>query len=257
MGERKEGMQRLLQQCASKYQDQGILKLPIDVSDRGNNSGKCLTMCYDREQHPSSRRFSGPDFNFHGWPSANIPSFTGEVDRIRTASATPPRIPKAGWLGNIYSPLSDVPEHRTRPLLKQIGDAHPDLLDVVHIPGSEIGPRHPQYKGLPQLTEYKYLIDIGGNGWSGRLKFLLYTQRPLLVVERRYVDYFFEDLVPWKHYIPVSGDLGNLLERIEWAENHPRQCSAIADAALAFAESEFTHDRLMERIYGVYKELKN
>jgi hypothetical protein len=78
--------------------------------------------------------FCGPDWDFYHWPSASIESFVTTRDNIIAASAKPPTISKIGWHGNIYSPLKDVPEHTTRPLLKELGGGSKILcFDIVHV----------------------------------------------------------------------------------------------------------------------------
>ena len=172
-------------------------------------------------------------------------------------STKPPTIDKAAWFGNIYSPLQDVIEYRTRPLLKQIGDKHPELLDIVNISPNNglVNTTISNYVSLPELTKYKYLIDIGGNGFSGRLKFLLFSKRPILLIDRHYVDYFYEDLITYTHYIPVKMDLSDLLDQIDWMKTNHEKTLRIAQNAFDFAIHTFTTDKILEKIYWVYTNI--
>ena len=111
------------------------------------------------------------------------------------------------------------------------------------------------YISLPDLTKYKYLLDIGGNGYSGRLKYLLYSKRPILLIDRNYVEYFHDDLKPYEHYIPVKMDLSDLLDQVEWMKQNPDKCKEIAQNAYNFAIENFTKEKLIDRIYEVYKNL--
>jgi hypothetical protein len=174
------------------------------------------------------------------------------------ASISNPEVDKVGWIGNIYSPLPDVIEFHTRPVLKKIGDANPDLLETFHVraPNYLIDDTLPHYLSLPNLVKkYKYLIDIGGNGYSGRLKFLLFSKRPLLIVERNYIEYFHNELIPYVHFIPVKMDLSDLLEQIQWMKNNEKKCNEIANNALDFAVNNFTEDKLLERVNFVYRNI--
>ena len=105
------------------------------------------------------------------------------------------------------------------------------------------------------MTKYKYLLDIGGNGYSGRLKYLLYSKRPILLIDRNYVEYFHDDLKPYEHYIPVEMDLSDLLDQVEWMKQNPDKCKEIAQNAYNFAIENFTKEKLIDRIYEVYKNL--
>jgi hypothetical protein len=153
---------------------------------------------------------------------------------------------KVCWRGNLYSAAQDVPESHTRPLMKTLSEENPDLLDVVHIGGHEI-----KTKGtsLPELvSNYKYVLDIGGNGYSGRLPYLLFSNRPLLFVERDHVQYFVKDLEPYVHYVPVKRDLSDLIHQIQWMKNNEEKCKQIARNAQDFAETNFTREKILERV---------
>ncbi len=258
--ERRNALFHFFNECSKKHKNENILYMPFNTNDRGNENPnvKEYSMCYNKTT-PVLKLFCGPDCFFYNWPSANIESFEKTKQSIITKSNDIPTINKVGWYGNIYSPLSDVPEHSTRPLLYNMGKEHPDLLDIVHVSpvGHNINENVPQYLSLPDLTKYKYLIDIGGNGWSGRLKWLLFTKRPLLLVDRIYIEYFYNDLIPYVHYIPVNMNLSNLIEQVQWAINNPEKSNQIALNAFNYALENFTEEKFIERVYYVYNNLQN
>jgi hypothetical protein len=151
----------------------------------------------------------------------------------------------------------DVIEYKTRPLLKKIGDENPELFDIIHIQPIRglINNNIQNYLSLPDLIKYRYLIDIGGNGYSGRLKFLLFSKRPLLIVERNYIEYFQDELVPFEHYIPVKMDLSDLIEKVYWIKNNPIKSFEIANNAFNYACNNFTDDKLIDKVHEVYNNL--
>jgi Glycosyl transferase family 90 len=246
--EREEGLLRLF----------SVSETPVrfNVHDRGS-SLKEYSMCYDKRK-PELKKWCGPDWVFTHWPSANISSFRETVAEIERKSRLPPILQKVGWYGNVRSPLSDVPEHTTRPLLKKIGDAHPLQFDIFHVAplNGVIDEKVTNYLTIPDLTQYAFLLDIGGNGYSGRLKFLLYTKRPLLIVERNYVEYFHDDLIPYEHYVPVKEGLSDLLEKVTWMQQNYETCLEMAGNAYAFAKRTFTEENLAKRIKEVCLELR-
>lgn len=78
---------------------------------------------------------------------------------------------------------------------------------------------------------YRFLIDIGGNGYSGRLKLLLFSRHPLLIVDRDYIEFFHSSLVPYVHYVPVKMDLSDLLEKARWIrDNYEKRLEIAANA---------------------------
>jgi hypothetical protein len=229
------------------------------IEDRGNEdvNRKIYSMCYNKNI-PELEKYCGPDWTFYNWPSASIQSFFETINEMIKKSNEEYVIDKVGWFGNIYSPLPSVPEHKTRPLLKKIGDENPDLFEIVNIEPVNrlISSQISNYLSVPDLTKYRYLIDIGGNGYSGRLKYLLFSKRPLLIVDRDYIEYFHKDLIPFFHYIPVKQDLSDLLDQVKWMKEHPNECKEIALNAFEFATSNFSTDQLIKRIHYVYNNLK-
>ena len=259
MGERHQSIVHFLSECAKKYEDESIKCITFDCSDRGNEdeNRREYSMCYNK-QKPILKEYCGIDWTFHHWPSAGIQSFEALTKKIMELSDTLPTIDKVGWRGNIHSALNDVVEHETRPLLKQIGDKHPELFDIVHVHprNGTIGKHLAEYMPIEGLLAYRYLIDIGGNGYSGRLKYLLFSKRPILLVDRDYVEYFHDLLIPYVHFIPVEKNLEDLLEKVQWMIEHGNECAQIALNAYNFAVTNFTSEKLLERVHDVCTRLR-
>jgi hypothetical protein len=66
------------------------------------------------------------------------------------------------------------------------------------------------------FSNYRAILDIDGNAWSSRFGKLLCTNSIVVKVEPDFVDYFYNYLEPWKHYIPVRHDLSDLMDKVEW-----------------------------------------
>lgn len=104
-----------------------------------------------------------------------------------------------------------------------------------------------------EMAGYKYQIDLGGNGgtsWEGTIEKL---SMPGLLFHHETIakDWFYDDLIPWKHYVPVRTDLSDLREKYEWAEANPDKAREIAQQATAFVHSLFEKPSL-ERMYETY-----
>lgn len=224
------------------FSDAGIdTDTKFNSSDRGSDN--VYNFSYDK---PHLENTCGPDWTFVSWPSAGIDSFEETTRRIMDEGEHEPSVNKVGWYGNLYSAAQDVPESRTRPLLKKIADENPDLLDVIHVAGNEIRTNGVSLEEL--VKKYKYVLDIGGNGYSGRLSYLLFSNRPLLFVERDHVQYFVKDLEPYVHYVPVKRDLSDLIDQIKWIKNNEAKCKEIARNAQDFAKENFEYEKILERV---------
>ena len=75
------------------------------------------------------------------------------------------------------------------------------------------------YMGSEKTAQYKYQIELGGAGgttWNGTISKLAIPGL-LFHHETPMKDWFFDDLKPWVHYIPIEWDLSDLREKFEWA----------------------------------------
>lgn len=241
----------LLQRASEKFGDPKIPTMRINVDDEGTTHTRLLeyTVGYDSElasKFPYIKDLTGPGHTAHIWPEANVTDFQTKIKEITALADTPPTINKVGWYGNVFTAVTTTPEKFTRSLMKQIGDSRPDVFDIVH---TQVGKQ--EFLPIEKMTRYSYLIDIGGQGYSGRLKYLMFTKRPILYVERRYREWFNDEMVPWVHYVPVAPDLGDLLAKAQWLFDNLEKAREIAQAAFEFAMNYFIEDRLFERIQQV------
>ncbi len=88
---------------------------------------------------------------------------------------------------------------------------------------------------------FKYIMDVDGmvNAWSG-LYWKLLSNSVVLKHKTHWYQWYYKDLVPWKHYIPMDHfeDLGKVWE---WCLQNDKQCREIAEHATQFA-SKLTYE---------------
>ena len=110
-----------------------------------------------------------------------------------------------------------------------------------------------QYMGEDEQIKYKYHIDLGGGGgttWTGTFR-KLGMPGVLFHHETKMKDWFYDEIKPWVHYIPIEWDLGDLRQKYEWAEANPEECQAISQRATDF----FLDFRRRENIQDLYHRL--
>lgn len=56
-----------------------------------------------------------------------------------------------------------------------------------------------------------------------RLPYLLAGDSVVLKQDSAYYEHFYNELRAWEHYIPIRADLGDLLEKIQWAREHDEE----------------------------------
>lgn len=87
------------------------------------------------------------------------------------------------------------------------------------------------------ILQYKYMINVDGTVAAYRFPFLLAGNSVVFKQDSKYKEHFYDDLVPWEHYIPVKRDLSDLVERIQWAKENDETVRQIAMAGQRFAQS--------------------
>jgi hypothetical protein len=179
-----------------------------------------------------------PDFLFWGWPEVGLSDYEFIVEQMIQAGNQPFEDERLFWIGN---PLTNSSRMR----FLELAAANPQLihgLSVKWLPPSPSSQKNHlmttesnNYVSLPSHCRYRYLIDLKARGYSARLKLLLFSGRPLFVQLREWNEYFFEQLIPYEHYIPVHEDLSDLIDQISWAVANEHKVMRIADQARAFA----------------------
>jgi hypothetical protein len=83
---------------------------------------------------------------------------------------------------------------------------------------------------------YKYHLLIDGNassfsasGWK------FFTNSVIFKPDSLWIQWYYQDLKPWIHYIPVKTDLGDLVQQIRWAQANDLRAKTIARNAREFA----------------------
>jgi Glycosyl transferase family 90 len=84
----------------------------------------------------------------------------------------------------------------------------------------------------------KFAIDIDGNtnAWSNFFTRLLMGCCVLKVASAAgYRQWYYGDIEPWIHYVPVKADLSDICERIAWCRSNHAGARRIAAAGQEFA----------------------
>lgn len=144
--------------------------------------------------------------------------------------------------------------------LVKLSRAHPETIDAAFTnffffkhDESLYGPLV-KHVSFFDFFKYKYQINIDGTVAAYRLPYLLAGDGVVLKQDSGYYEHFYDQLRPWEHYIPVRADLGDLLEKIQWARDHDDEARKIALTGQQFARTHLMGDSIFCYHYQLFKK---
>ncbi|KAM0753121.1 hypothetical protein T439DRAFT_286761 [Meredithblackwellia eburnea MCA 4105] len=87
--------------------------------------------------------------------------------------------------------------------------------------------------GLEESNTYKYLMDVDGNGWSGRFHRLMST-RSVVFKSTVFPEWYQDRVQPWVHYVPIKVDYSDMYDALAFFIGTP--------------DGQGGHDSIAERI---------
>jgi hypothetical protein len=106
---------------------------------------------------------------------------------------------------------------------------------------------------------FKFAVDIDGNtnAWSNFFIRLIMGCCVLKVASPSgYRQWYYCDLEPWTHYVPVKADLSDLREQIAWCWANSDECEQIGARGQAFAMTRSYETEIAAGIRRVYEAAK-
>lgn len=187
-----------------------------------------------------------PDFNFDKWVEVGNYDYHNITQKMLLESNKPPEIQQLYWIGSYDCHWSrrqagQLTKNDSRINIVNVHNWHWD--DKLQRAVTNNG----KYTSMIDHCKFKYLIDFQGYGYSGRTKYLLHSGRPLFFVLRDWNEYWYFDMKPMVHFIPIKPDLSDFYEKFEWAENNYSKAIEIANNAKQFAIDNLKRSDAIEK----------
>ena len=188
--------------------------------------------------------YAVPDYKFYlsgFFGTEEVEDCDASFEGLRKSGMKPWKKDMAFWGGNLMN-------SQARYSLNVLAEEHPDKIFIAKYYNSGTGYESGRENliRISEFSNYKYLIDIRGFGWTDRVKLLLAMGRPLLMVERPFIEYYFDRLVPMTHYVPIKEDLSDLIDKIDYLDMNPDTYNYIVQNALKFTIENFKKEMVLE-----------
>lgn len=103
-----------------------------------------------------------------------------------------------------------------------------------------------------EMTKFKYHMILDGVTCSfPATQWKLLSGSLSFKQDSADIQYYYGELAPWVHYIPVKNDLSDLREKLHWAKLHDKEAKQIAQNAREFALSHLMPDHILTYCYKV------
>jgi hypothetical protein len=108
----------------------------------------------------------------------------------------------------------------------------------------------PPIKPVPKIEQssYKYVVYIAGNVAAYRLPIDMQLGSVILLVDSPFKVWIEEYMKAWEHYVPIKGDLSDLIEKIKWCKDHEDECAKIAERGYELSKSMLQEENLYANI---------
>jgi len=106
-----------------------------------------------------------------------------------------------------------------------------------------------------QSIQNKYLLDIDGNSCSySRMAWILYSNSLLMKHSSNKVQWYYDQLQPNVHYLPISSDFSNLSQQFAWAESHQVEVITITANAHNLASAVFNKEAVLQATITAFEQ---
>jgi len=144
------------------------------------------------------------------------------------------------------------PQHSQRFEYKNFSSINSDICET-HLTDNSADQIKKFFIKIPDHSKYKYLIDIQGQGYSARIKYLLATGRPVFLPQRKWVEHWHRKLIPWIHYIPLKDDFSDLRYNYNILEKDTSLYSLIGQKAKEFVLENILLEKQLPHILNNLK----
>jgi hypothetical protein len=114
------------------------------------------------------------------------------------------------------------------------------------------------YIPFEDFQKYKAVIDIDGNGWSGRFLRLLCMNSVVVKLQPYSVDHNMGSILPWVHYIPADFN-SSLADRVKFAiaEENEHVVEGIIANAQGWCRENLTLENLKDDVLDILASYVN
>jgi hypothetical protein len=134
---------------------------------------------------------------------------------------------------------------------------HPNSIYIETIMIDKLPFKIKPYMSTLDQCKYKYILHLPGHSEAYRLGYELYMGSVILYYPCEYQLWFFKWLKPWVHYVPLSGSIQDVYDKIKWCKQNDDKCKEIVMNARKFAHQYLDREPILDYLQKVFWELSS
>ncbi|KAI5988277.1 glycosyl transferase family 90-domain-containing protein [Pisolithus orientalis] len=108
-------------------------------------------------------------------------------------------------------------------------------------------------QGRKEEGRYKFILDVDGNGWSGRFKRLV-TSNALILKVSVYPEWYTSRIAEWVHYVPIQVTYTDLYDVVAFFRDHDELAAKIAGAGKEWSQQYWRKEDMSAYLYRLLLE---
>jgi hypothetical protein len=112
---------------------------------------------------------------------------------------------------------------------------------------------------MEDQLKYKYIFDVDGhsNTWCATV-WKLYSGSVLIKTNSIWKQWYYDDLKPWVHYVPVENDFSDINQKIQWCIDNDDECYQITKRAKQFVKEKLNWEKVKSDTIEIFQNyIKN
>lgn len=246
---RNQSTKRIMEEVRSILVEDGSLKrewtVRIHINDLPTPPGPSYPWTIEfqtiSEFKDNSKLF--PDSFFGGWWHMGMKSWDPFVKSLAKAGSKPPSDQRAFWKG----------AHLGVDQRKRYADLCSRCPERFAGGFMEWGPVLKGFVRMEEQCSHSVLVDLTGIGYSGRLKMLAFTGRPLLVAKRKWWCWADLEILKLGLHTYVAEDLSDLVQKYDALMENTPLANEKAKELMEHCMSHMTFRKVCERAAGLVR----
>jgi hypothetical protein len=111
---------------------------------------------------------------------------------------------------------------------------------------------YPSWINKKNMIEYKYILEVDGSvsTWDA-IAWKLNSGSVIIKSDSVWRQWFYDEFLPWIHYVPITDDFNDLDEKYIWCETHQEECEIIIRNCKQLFQKVYRFENVTKNIINV------